>query len=290
MSARSSSRSQLVERPKASSLVTVSDVGRAPRLELEAQELELDRQRRRRSPRGVDAGAVGVERRAQRRRRARASSRCATRRRPSVRIRRSSCEALRPGELGRAARRRRAGRGRAARAGPGRGRSPGRTRASCDRARARTWGTPQRSRRISIRRLEPRDAKRPLGPRQRPAKELPPERRRRRRRGERPRQAAPARPTRLQAAGVWTRPCRRASRRAPQSARSARQPALGVELLEVGLHRQRGRRPQRLGHVVPDRGQERARASARRRRAPRPAGARGRGGARGTRRSSPAGR
>ena len=103
------------------------------------------------------------------------------------------------------------------------------------------------------------------------------------RRGERAARPAPRAPSRSadrlrvrSPSGYWM-----AGR---QLARSARQRALGLELLEVGLHRHRGRRAQRARGRRPRPRRAAPRASARRARARRADAARGPRGARRTRR------
>ena len=183
-----------------------------------------------------------------------------------------------------AARSRSAGRGRAARGGPARGRSPRRTTGRASVA-ARMWGTPQRSRRISTGPSSPASRRRPVGPRQRPAKEL-----------------LPAGPAAVVAASAAERPAERAriaspacrrvmaatlDRRGSESRKPLRQPALGLELLQVGLHHHRRRRAHSAGTSSQAASSRRARERSPASSAATQLALAHRGGARRTRRASP---
>ena len=172
-SARSSSISQFVDRPKPISLAEASRSTASRARARAAMSWNSIGSAAGHVDRGVDAGDIRASSGAQRRRACRAPRArppaacpaCASGDRPAARPR----PRTRP-----AAPRSRGGRTRAATAGPARGRSPARStgRAACGPTRA---GTPKRSRRISSGASTPRSIRRPDGLRQRPAEELVPQ-------------------------------------------------------------------------------------------------------------------
>ena len=127
--------------------------------------------------------------------------------------------------------------------------------------------------------LEPGDPKLALGLRQRSSEELPPDA-----------GCGGAEQGTRQPPWRWRHPSAGARDRSSSVLDTRRQPALVLELLEMGLHRDRRGPAELLGNVVPDLGEElrpRALAALERRQQP---VARALGDARGTRRSSPPGR
>ena len=148
MSERSSSRSQFVERPKASSLPRLRmSTGRQGSKLRRPQQPHLEGQRP--GARGAAALTPAQKRSSERpqpRRRAPPPRARRARRIPRVSIRRSTGSVPRAGDLGERGRGRPAGRSPSARGGPGRGQKPWAKQMS-RRAPASMWGTPQRSRR-----------------------------------------------------------------------------------------------------------------------------------------------